>query len=292
LSKLLFVLRESFAALQRAKLSSFFSTLMIVLSFTLLGVFYMGAVQAERFLQYLRDKVEIEAFLSDSLSTSQVSNMKSAILSINGVSSVKYISKEQAADIFKKEFGQDIDSVLDFNPLPASFKIKLKDDVKTEKHIATIASQVQEIAGIEKVKYRKILVSLIDRRVRALYSVMSGFGLVLVLLSVFLVYNSMRLAISHRKKIIDTMKLVGASRIMVRMPFIIGGLMQGVFGGIIASLLIYIALHAAVILLNESAIEQLYPPTYFYLVLVVASSLLGTISSLLATRKYIKESLV
>jgi len=252
----------------------------------------MGAVQAERFLQYLRDKVEIEAFLSDSLSTSQVSNMKSAILSINGVSSVKYISKEQAADIFKKEFGQDIDSVLDFNPLPASFKIKLKDDVKTEKHIATIASQVQEIAGIEKVKYRKILVSLIDRRVRALYSVMSGFGLVLVLLSVFLVYNSMRLAISHRKKIIDTMKLVGASRIMVRMPFIIGGLMQGVFGGIIASLLIYIALHAAVILLNESAIEQLYPPTYFYLVLVVASSLLGTISSLLATRKYIKESLV
>lgn len=292
MSKLLFVLRESFAALQRAKLSSFFSTLMIVLSFTLLGVFYMGAVQAERFLQYLRDKVEIEAFLSDSLSTSQVSNMKSAILSINGVSSVKYISKEQAADIFKKEFGQDIDSVLDFNPLPASFKIKLKDDVKTEKHIATIASQVQEIAGIEKVKYRKILVSLIDRRVRALYSVMSGFGLVLVLLSVFLVYNSMRLAISHRKKIIDTMKLVGASRIMVRMPFIIGGLMQGVFGGIIASLLIYIALHAAVILLNESAIEQLYPPTYFYLVLVVASSLLGTISSLLATRKYIKESLV
>ncbi len=292
MSKLLFVLRESFAALQRAKLSSFFSTLMMVLSFTLLGVFYMGAVQAERFLQYLRDKVEIEAFLSDSLSTSQVSNMKSAILSINGVSSVKYISKEQAADIFKKEFGQDIDSVLDFNPLPASFKIKLKDDVKTEKHIATIASQVQEIAGIEKVKYRKILVSLIDRRVRALYSVMSGFGLVLVLLSVFLVYNSMRLAISHRKKIIDTMKLVGASRIMVRMPFIIGGLMQGVFGGIIASLLIYIALHAAVILLNESAIEQLYPPTYFYLVLVVASSLLGTISSLLATRKYIKESLV
>lgn len=291
MSRLLFVLHESFAALQRARLSSFFSTLMIVLSFTLLGFFYIGAVQTERFLQYLRGKVEIEAFLSDSLSSAQVSEIKSAILSINGVSSVEYISKEEAAEIFKKEFGQDIDSVLDFNPLPASFKVKLRNEVKTEQHTAMIASEIQKIQGIEKVKYRKILVSLIDRRVRTFYSVMIGFGLALVLLSVFLVYNSMRLAISHRKKIIDTMKLVGASRIMVRMPFIIGGLMQGVTGGIIASSIIYIALHAAVILLNEEAIGQLLPPTFFYFALVISSSFLGIISSLFATRKYIKESL-
>ncbi|MGB9592442.1 MAG: cell division protein FtsX, partial [Candidatus Kryptoniota bacterium] len=183
-------------------------------------------------------------------------------------------------------------SVLDFNPLPASFKIKLKNEAKTERRVAAIASQVEKIPGIEKVRYRKILVSLIDRRVRALYSVMSGFGLALVLLSVFLVYNSMRLAISHRKKIIDTMKLVGASRMMVRLPFIIGGLIQGVSGGIIASGLIYGGLHAAIIMLNESAVDQLLPSTLFYLALVAASSLLGTISSLLATRKYIKESLV
>ncbi|MGC8595823.1 MAG: cell division protein FtsX [Candidatus Kryptoniota bacterium] len=292
MNRLLFVLRESFAALQRAKLSSFFSTLMIVLSFTLLGAFYMGAVQTERFLQYLKDKVEIEAFLSDSLSNSEVSDMKASILSINGVSSVEYISKQEAADIFRREFGQDINSVLDFNPLPASFKIKLKNEAKTERRVAAIASQVEKIPGIEKVRYRKILVSLIDRRVRALYSVMSGFGLALVLLSVFLVYNSMRLAISHRKKIIDTMKLVGASRMMVRLPFIIGGLIQGVSGGIIASGLIYGGLHAAIIMLNESAVDQLLPSTLFYLALVAASSLLGTISSLLATRKYIKESLV
>lgn len=264
---------------------------MVTLSFTLLGSFYLTTVQAEKFLNYLKSKVEIEAFLSDSLSVQQIQDVGQKLLATRGVSNVQYVSKEEAAEIFKKEFGQDISQVLDFNPLPASYRIFVGNRYKTSRDVAAIASKVKAVPGIESVKYRKILLSLIDRRVRLFYGVMVGFGGALVLLSIFLVYNSMRLAISYKKRIIDAMKLVGASRSFVRMPFLLGGMIQGFTGGLIASAAIYGIIHAALVLMQENILIEVLPLPEFYAAIVVIATLLGLFSTLFATRRYIKEGL-
>ncbi|MFZ1083208.1 MAG: permease-like cell division protein FtsX [Candidatus Kryptoniota bacterium] len=286
-----FVLREAFHGLGRAKLSAFFSIIMVALAFTLLGSFYITSLQAEKFLNYLKAKVEIEAFLSDSLSSGQILEVKSNLLATQGVSRIQFVSKEDAADIFKKEFGQDIRSVLEFNPLPASFRIFINDQSKNSHDVGKIAAAVEKIPGVESVKYRKILLTLIDKRVRLFYGIVSGFGGTLVLLSIFLVYNSMRLAISHRRRIIDAMKLVGASRSFVRMPFLLGGMIQGFTGGITAAVVIYGLMKAAVILIQENIIAETLPPPEFYVAIVGVATLLGLFSTLFATRRYIKESL-
>ncbi len=264
---------------------------MVTLSFTLLGSFYLVSVQAERFLDYLKSKVEIEAFLSDSLSAQQIQDIKQRLLATKGISAVSFVSKDDAAEIFKKEFGQDINAVLDFNPLPASFRIFVRDQFKNSTSMATITTKVERIAGIESVKYRKILLALIDRRVRLLYGVMIGFGGALVLLSIFLVYNSMRLAISYKKRIIDTMKLVGASRSFVRMPFLLGGMIEGFSGGLVAAAAIYGVIHAAIVLVQENILAEVLPRPEFYVAIVGVATLLGLFSTLFATRKYIKEGL-
>ncbi|MCL5021367.1 MAG: ABC transporter permease [Bacteroidetes bacterium] len=286
-----FLLREAFSGLGRARLSASFSIIMVTLSFTLLGSFYLTTVQAEKFLNYLKSKVEIEAFLSDSLSVQQIQDVGQKLLATRGVSNVQYVSKEEAAEIFKKEFGQDISQVLDFNPLPASYRIFVGNRYKTSRDVAAIASKVKAVPGIESVKYRKILLSLIDRRVRLFYGVMVGFGGALVLLSIFLVYNSMRLAISYKKRIIDAMKLVGASRSFVRMPFLLGGMIQGFTGGLIASAAIYGIIHAALVLMQENILIEVLPLPEFYAAIVVIATLLGLFSTLFATRRYIKEGL-
>lgn len=287
----MFLLKEAFSGLGRARLSATFSIVMVTLAFTLLGAFYLTTVQAERFLNYLKNKVEIEAFLSDSLSTGQTNEIRQKLLATDGISGVRYVSKHDAAEIFKKEFGQDIKQVLDFNPLPASYRIFLKNSFKNEKDVSEISSEVRQIQGVESVKYRKILLTLIDRRVRIFYGVMVGFGGALVLLSIFLVYNSMRLAISYKKKIIDTMKLVGASRSFVRMPFLLGGMIQGFTGGLLAAGAIYGVIRAALVLMRESILAQVLPPPEFYAAIVIVSTLLGLFSTLFATRRYIKEGL-
>lgn len=264
---------------------------MVTLSFTLLGSFYLTTVQAEKFLNYLKSKVEIEAFLSDSLSAQQTQDIQEELLATKGISNVQFVSKDEAAQIFKKEFGQDINQVLDFNPLPASYRIFLRDRYKNSRGVAGIAAKVQKIPGVESVKYRKILLSLIDRRVRLLYGVMVGFGGALVILSIFLVYNSMRLAISYKKRIIDAMKLVGASRSFVRMPFLLGGMIQGFTGGLIASAAIYGVIQAALVLVQEHFLIEVLPKPEFYVAIVVVATLLGLFSTLFATRRYIKEGL-
>ena len=286
-----FVLGEAFHGLGRAKLSAFFSILMVALAFTLLSIFYITSMQAEKFLNYLKAKVEIEVFLSDSLSSDQIREVKNNLKATRGVSSIQFVSKDDAANIFKKEFGQDIKSVLEFNPLPASFQIFVNDQSKNSHDVGRIAATVEKIPGVESVKYRKILLTLIDKRVRLFYGIVSGFGGALVLLSIFLVYNSMRLAISHRKRIIDAMKLVGASRSFVRMPFLLGGMIQGFTGGLAAAALIYGLMKAAVVLIQENIIAETLPPPEFYAAIVGIATLLGLFSTLFATGRYIKESL-
>ncbi len=291
MSRFLFLLREAFSGLGRAKLSAVFSIVMVTLAFTLLGSFYLTSVQAEKFMDYLKGKVELEAFLSDSLDAQQTHDIRSALLATKGISGVTYVSKDDAAGIFKEEFGQDIRSVLDFNPLPASFRIFVADRYKNSSGVASIASRIEKISGVESVKYRKILLTLIDRRVKLLYGVMVGFGGALVLLSIFLVYNSMRLAISHKKRIIETMKLVGASRSFVRMPFLLGGMIEGFAGGAIAAGAIYGVLHAAVVLMQDNILIDVMPRPEFFASVVGLATLLGLLSTLFATRRYIKEAL-
>jgi len=264
---------------------------MVMLSFTLLGSFYLTSKQAEKFLDYLKGKVEIEAFLSDSLSTDRIENVREQLVATKGVASAQFISKDDAAEIFKKEFGQDIKSVLEFNPLPASFRIFMNDQSKNSRDVGTIASKIEKIPGVESVKYRKILLTLLDRRIRLFYGVMSGFGGALVLLSIFLVYNSMRLAISHKRRIITAMKLVGASRSFVRLPFLLGGMIQGFTGGLAAAAVIYGVIKAAVVLIQENILLEALPPPEFYAMIIGVATLLGLFSTLFATGRYIKEGL-
>lgn len=291
MSRLWFLLREAFSGLGRAKLSAFFSILMVTLAFTLLGSFYLTSKQAEKFLDYIRGKVEIEAFLSDSLSTNDVKGLHSQLMATRGVKSVQFVSKDVAAEIFKRDFGQDIDSVLEFNPLPASFKVYIRDENKNSHDVGVIAGKIEKMSGVEAVTYRKILLTLIDKRVKLFYEVISGFGGALVLLSIFLVYNSMRLAISHKKKIIEAMKLVGASRGFVRLPFLLGGVIQGFTGGLLAAGIIYGLIKAIMFLIQENIVIYSAPPLEFFGAIVGIASLLGLFSTMIATSRYIKEGL-
>ncbi len=291
MSRFWFLLKEAFSGLGRAKLSAFFSILMVALAFTLLGSFYLTSKQAQRLLDYVKEKVEIEVFLSDSLSGEDIQGMRRQLAATKSIKDVQFISKDEAAEIFKRDFGQDIKSVLEFNPLPASFKVSIKDENKNSREVAALAARIEKMPGVESVTYRKILLTLIDKRVKLFYEVLSGFGGALVLLSIFLVYNSMRLAISHKRRIIEAMKLVGASRAFVRMPFLLGGIIQGFTGGLLAAGVIYGIIRAVILLIQENPMIEILPPPEFFGAIVGVGSLLGLISTMIATRRYIKEGL-
>ena len=113
--------------LKTAKSAVISSTIVIALAVLLLGIYLTISINSVNILKLIRDKVEIDAYMRDSVTPADVSKLTAVIKTIGGVKNVTYVSKEEAAKIFAEEFGQDILEVFDYNPLPPSIKINLYD---------------------------------------------------------------------------------------------------------------------------------------------------------------------
>jgi cell division transport system permease protein len=285
-----YTLRESVSGFTRTKLSSAVSILTICISLLLLGVFGILSINASRFIDALRDKVELEAFLEEPLSDEEISTLQAAVASIDGVEEVRFVSKDEAARIFKEEFGEDITTVLDFNPLPPSFKIRLDPESRTAAEAQRINDRLLTITGISEVVYRKGLIELIDRRTEAVNSLTLGLGILVSLSAIVLVSNTIRLAIHAKRRIIETMSLVGATSTFIRLPFLLEGIIQGFLGGLLAAGILYLAFDRAIPFLSPELGAFLGIEPIFYAAVAVAGTALGLFGSAISVTRFIRPS--
>lgn len=283
-----YTIRESFSGFRRTKLSSAISIATISISLLLLGIFAVVSINTTRFVEALRDRLEMEAFLREPVTLEQRMNLERAVRNVDGIESVDYISKDEAARIFKQEFGEDINQVLDFNPLPPSFKIRLKPTFRTAASASAISDRVGAIGGIESVRYRKGLVELIDARTTAVHNLSLGLGLLVSLSAIFLVSNTIRLAIYAKRRLIRTMELVGATRAFIRSPFLLEGILQGALGGLIASGILYILIEHTLRLLSPELSGYVQMQRSFYLAVIGAGIGLGFVGSAISVVRFIR----
>ena len=285
-----YVLQEGFSGFQRAKLSMLAAVLTICISLLLLSFFSILLINANQVVESLREKVEMEAFLSDPLTKEGAEAVKRQVTSLEGVREVRFISREEAAEIFKAEFGEDIYKVLDFNPLPASLKIYLKDGYKTARWAGSVYGAVKAIKGVDDVIYRKTLLEMLDQRAVTLLWFSLGVGVFITISSIFLVANTIRLAIYAKRKIIQTMKLIGATRGFIRTPFLLEGLIQGVVGGIIAAGIVFLVFNYLERWVSVQLSDFVRVQTFYYGVIVGIGCILGLLGSMISIRRFIGES--
>lgn len=283
-----YTLRESLSGFTRTKLSSILSVLTISIALVLLGVFTIISVHAARFLDELRSRVELEVFLQEPITRPGIDTLSARIAGWEGVARVTYVSKEEAAAVFRKEFGEDILSVLDFNPLPPSLKVALKDGYKTSARARTLEERLTELPAVESVVYRKALLEVIERRSAMVHNITLTLGILVGLSAVFLVSNTIRLAISAKRQSIRTMELVGATRLFIRTPFLLEGILQGMIGGIIAAGILYaLVVHALRFVAPELTATVRMEPA-FYAAILLAGALLGAIGSSISVARFIQ----
>ncbi|MDD8018884.1 MAG: permease-like cell division protein FtsX [Bacteroidota bacterium] len=287
-----YILKEGFSGFKRARLSSIISIFTMTISLLLLGLFVIIYRNTNQFIQAFRDKVEMEVFLSAEVTDSLSAGMKMQFLNMPGIVSASYISKDDAAKIFKKEFGEDITAVLDFNPLPASFKLKFASDYKNSDSAKVIHDALMKIRGVDDVVYRKALLEILDRRVKTFVGASAAIGLTLLIAAIFLVSNTIRLTIYAKRKMITTMKLVGATRGFIRMPFLIEGMLQGFIGGALAAGLIYGIIFAAQHFVGNDLSEFFTVEIYFYAAMILFGIFLGLIGSGWSVKRFISEKIV
>jgi len=286
--KIGYLYKEAIRGFSNAKLSTFASVITITLSLILIAIYFLFTVNSNRIIKNIKDKVEIEVFLTDDIKTDDLNAVKEKLRSFGGVKNITYVSKDEAAKIFSEEFGSDMLDIYEYNPLPASFKINLYDEYKTIDRINKIKSQITNIPQIIDTQFPEKNLELIESKTSGFLFINLVIMVIITISSIFLVSNTIRLIISSRSKIIETFKLLGAKRSFIMIPFLIEGFIQGLVGSLLAisALYLFLTVFVAKFESTDLHIELLGTDIALYIILIGVS--LGIAGSYFSVFKYLK----
>jgi cell division transport system permease protein len=143
--RFLYILNEGLSGFRRAKLAAAGSVTTIAIALTMLGIYAIVSTNTSRLVSQVRERVEMEAFLQEPVSAAGIAALRDEVANLQGVERVEIVTKEEAAKIFKEEFGQDIGRVL-IQPLPPSLRIFLKESSRTAPppRLSRLVGQIQE----------------------------------------------------------------------------------------------------------------------------------------------------
>jgi cell division transport system permease protein len=229
--------REAYTSLSRNRLLSIATVTTMAICILILGAAVLMTINADSFMTRLESDLEIVAFLDNSLSKSQVADIKTDIENINGVKSVVFVSREQALENLQKKFADkdyDLGKTIGNNPLPDSYEVKAENP----QDVVNLAQQINKMPGVYKVNYGQGVVERLFQVTKWVRIISIGFIVLLTMGAVFLIATTIRLAIFARRKEIYLMKLIGATDWFIRWPFFIEGIMLGSMGSLISILLL------------------------------------------------------
>jgi cell division transport system permease protein len=246
-----FFLREALRALKRNAAPSLAAFATVLITTLVLGVFIPVVRAATAKTNEVRNKIELEVYIEDSASKAQVAELGNTIRNISHVQSIQYISKPEALKILKHNLGDKGDPVtqglLNTNPLPASYRVHLDEPgnvtlVKNSLAPRGADGRPRYVSPvINDVKDRQDDTQKILSATSTIKLLLAALATLLVLASILLVANTIRLSIFARRREVEVMRLVGATNWFIRWPFVIEGLVVGFFGAAVATVLLWIA---------------------------------------------------
>ena len=220
---------------KRRLISSYFSVVIsIALVLFLLGLLGMLVLNAKTISNNFKERVVMTIYLNNSAKQVEINQLEKSLSLSNYVKSTKYVSKEDAADFMKGEYGEDFLDDVGYNPLQNSIDVNLKAEFVTAHNLDSISQATLNKKFVEDVRYDKDLVSIMNSNVKRISVWILVISALFSLIAVLLINSSIRLAVYSKRFIIKTMQMVGATRQFIRRPFIWKSVRLGIIGSILA----------------------------------------------------------
>ena len=251
MDKLLYLISEGFKNVWRHKMTTFTAVFSLFLALYFVGLLAVAGENTKSILQYLRSKYKIEVFFKQDIEYQSAKSISASILKIKGVRSSTVINKDDAVRIFKDQFGEDILAILGYNPLPISAVVNLKRKSDQLLDASPIVNEIKSLDGVEEVRYQGHLIKKIERTYAKIMKYFPFMAMVFVLVAVLVIYNTVKLSIFARKELINSLKLIGATKLFIQMPFIFEGLIDGFMASLIASPLILVTVNGINYMINN-----------------------------------------
>ena len=228
--------------LVRSYLLSLFTISLILF---LMGAVLLLGVNGKAVSDYFKESVVVSLILKNSVQEGEAMQLIKKIEMRDGVKSVDYISKEQGQKEMEKILGSDFLDVFQANPIPISLDIKLKGEYVVSDSLAMISEEFSKEKLVEEVVYQDSLVETLNANLSKIGVVFAVVIAILLLISSVLISNTVRLNVYDKRFVVNTMRLVGATKSFIRKPFITKGFLQGLIASLLAVVALLITLYFA-----------------------------------------------
>ena len=288
-------IRDAFKSVFRNFSLSLASISCITITLIIVAISIMVTFNVQNFTSEMEKDLTIVVFLDQDTNEEEVNNIRESLENMTNVESITYQNKDAIKEAMSEESNvfEEVMSTWseEDNPLKDTFQVKVKDVEK----ISNTADRIERLENVSTVRYGEGMVDNLISAFEAAKNISYGMVIALVLVTVFLIINTIKLTIFSRKREISIMRLVGASNFTIKTPFIIEGMILGLLGSIIPILIVcfgYIALynHSNGYLYSRM-ISLIEPEPFIYMVsgiVVVIGIIVGMIGSASAVRKYLK----
>lgn len=297
LRRIVYFLRKAVGSIRENPFINLITVGTIAIAMLLGGSFLLVFSNLHAVVDRLTRDVEISAYLSDDASQASIASLGDRLKRLPEVDDVRFVSKAEALEVFQRQNPEDkaLLDELGENPLPASYQLKLAPGYRDAENVTRIAADLASNAVVEEVEYGQEWIAKFTAFLKLLQIAGIGFGAMLVLAVVFVVSNTIKLAVFARRDELEIMQLVGATPMFIRIPYLLEGVLQGGAGSLLALGLLWLGWRG----ISANAAQSLAPvfgtsrleflPVDQMLGLVAGGVLLGFFGSLFAMGRFLRK---
>ena len=288
-----YLIGEGLSNIFKNKKSTISSLMIMCATMIVFGLFFVIGENINSFVANVAEAQGISVFLDINVTDTQIEEVGNEILSIDGVKNVEYVSQEEAYEIMKERMGEDAVEGYDATAFPVSYLVTLTD-LELNEEIQDAISQIENVDDIESSNQTIAQIIRLARGVRIVTAVILAL---LIIISISIIANTIKLTVHARRKEISIMKYVGATNSFIRWPFLVEGIILGIVAGIISVILIGSAYTYIANQMSNSDFmltlgwRMLSFKEMFNLILLVYLAIgagIGAIGSTISMRKYLE----
>ena len=287
-------IKDAFKSIVRNKTLSIASIATVTATLFILGVITLTVANVNEIVDHLGSMVEVKVYLVDDVNDTSKKAVESKIKTVQGVNDVVYESKEQALENVRGQLNDESGELSvgfeEKNPFPASYTVKVDEPLTVDE----VVKAIEGMDGIDKIKDARSTIEKIASFTDSLKITAIVAFVIFILISLFLIGNTIKITVFTRKREIGIMKYVGATDWFIRWPFIIEGIILGIAGAFLAIIFLNIGY---AMLINGVSTDMLFgfelvSVSYIWKVVIwefiLCGVFIGSIGSILSMRKFLK----
>lgn len=297
LSGIRYLTKQGFENVWKNRMMAFASFCVLLVSILLVGLSILFYININSMIGGVENKNEVIVYLDDDITPAQTMEMEVLLKQMDNVDNVEFYSKDDAFEDMKKsmnEYEELFTSLKDDNPLPDSFRLKIKDITLTSETVTLI----NELDHVYSIRAAYDFVNILTEMKKIITLIASAIIIALAIVSMVIISNTTKASVFARRNEISIMKYVGATNAFIRIPFFVEGMITGMAAGAVATIITWIGYDAVVKLLTEEVnilniigTGSILPFSDIIIKValsyILSGAVVGALGSVLSTRKHL-----